>query len=247
MTTGLGLRGTDGQIAVPPYTKPPYTWAGNIVKENDRLLLFDVEAVNLTKGARQGAVAIQLDRTSGYAMTAWDGNPDCGLKIAVNNRAANGTSANGVRAFDIQARNRSTNAWVKTMELNCRNDSGAETVSLYGLHIRCENYGTVGTDIIGLDIEMSSENDTSSPTKDAIVIRNTDASGMTAVGSVIKLSNTSTNGFTNLFDLTGLTAANSTLISTSGTEATTFAGRLRILDAAGSAAYINLYSTSGEA
>jgi hypothetical protein len=173
----------------------------NIVAENDRILYLSAEAENISKGARQGVLYIGLDRQTTQAMTGWDGNPDCGLKIAVNNRAANTIARNGVRAFDIQARNRSTNAWVKTMELNGRNDSGANTVSIEGLHIRLENYGQVDDSITGLHIELSSENDTSSPTKDAILIRNTDQSGMTAVGAVLKVSHTSTNGFTNLLDL----------------------------------------------
>lgn len=47
-------------------------------------------------------------------------------------------------------------------------------------------------------------------------------------------------------DLTGLTAANGQATSTSGTAATNWVGRIKVLDAAGLAAWINIYSTSNE-
>ena len=118
---------------------------------------------------------------------------------------------------------------------------------MIGIQTRLENYGTLETEAVGIDVNMSIENDTGSPVKDGIRVRNTDASGMTACNSVLSVSNTSTNGFTHLFDLSGLTAANATLISTTGTAATSFAGRLKVKDASGASAWINLYSTSNEA
>ncbi len=52
---------------------------------------------------------------------------------------------------------------------------------------------------------------------------------------------------TSAFDFTGLVAANGEAISTSGSAATTWAGRIKVLDASGVAAWINVYSTSNEA
>lgn len=213
---------------------------------------FNINALTGTDGLRQGGLDVNLERASDQGFTAtWDGNPDCGVSIVANNRANNldgVTPIGAVRALNIQARNRGSNiAWVEGVELNARNDSGKVCTTLYGMHIRIENYGTVADALYGLDIEMSSENDTSSPTKDAIIVRNTDLSGMSVVGSVIKLSNTSTNGFGALLNLEGMAAANGTLISTSGTAADTFAGRIRIVDASGTAAWINIYSVSNEA
>lgn len=220
--------------------------------DSPKALLVDVDVLTGTAGYRQGAIQVTIDRAVGQQFTAgWDGNPDNGVKIIANNRANNLDGVNeigGIRALDAQARNRGTNlAWVKAIEFNGRNDSGCTVDSLSVVHLRAENYGTVNDSIVALDIEMSSENDTSSPTKQAILVRNTDLSGMTVVDSVLAVSNTSTNGFGALVDLTGLTAANGTLISTSGSAATTWAGRIRVLDAAGAAAWINIYSTSGEA
>ncbi len=213
---------------------------------------FNINVLTGNEGLRQGGLDINLERASDQPFIAtWDGNPDCGVSIVANNRANNldgVTLIGAVRALNLQARNRGSNiAWVQGIELNARNDSGKICNTLYGMHIRIENYGTVNDALYGLDIELSSENDTSSPTKDAILVRNTDLSGMSVVGSVVKLSNTSTNGFGALLDLTGLAPANGTLISTSGTEATVFAGRIRILNAGGTAAWINVYSTSNEA
>lgn len=207
---------------------------------------FVTEPVAGTAGLRQGAIDLDLTRLATAALTAWDGNPDTALNIRARNYA-NNTAGGGIRALDISARNSgTTQTWVKTFDLGARNDSGKTITSLIAQHIRAENYGTVSDDIVGLDIEMSSENDTSSPTKDAILVRNTDASGMTGVGSVIKLTNTSTNGFLTLLDLDGLTAASNTLVSTSGTAATTFAARIRIITPNGSAGWINVYSTSNQ-
>jgi hypothetical protein len=108
-----------------------------------------------------------------------------------------------------------------------------------------ENYGTVETEAVGLDGNMSIENDTGSPTKQAIRVRNTDASGMTAVDSVLQVSHTSTNGFNALVDLDGTTAgAATTIVSTTGTDATSFSGRIRIVMPSGASGWINVYSTS---
>lgn len=204
-------------------------------------------AVLAGAGARQGASNIQISRAIGQDFT-WDGNPDCGIKVIARNYAANASDEGAERGIDIQARNSGTDiSWCNAANFNARNDSGSSASQLQGILIRVENYGTLNTEAVGLDVNMSIENDTGSPVKDAIRVRNTDASGMTACNAVMSISNTSTNGFTNLFDLTGLTAANATLISTSGTAATTWAGRIRILDASGVAAWINIYSTSNEA
>ena len=199
------------------------------------------------KGVRQGAINAQIIRALGQDFT-WDGNPDCGIKIIARNYAANAANQGAERGIDIQARNSGTNvSWCNAANFNARNDTGKTAYQLQGITIRLENYGTLETEAVGLDVNMSIENDTGAPVKDAIRVRNTDASGMTACNSVLSVSNTSTNGFTNFFDLTGLTAANGTLISTSGTAATNWAGRLRILDASGAAAWVNIYSTSNEA
>lgn len=163
-----------------------------------------------TKGFRQGAGNIQVLRLAAQPFIAtWDGNPDCGLKILARNYGNNldgVTRIGGERALDIQARNSGTNlSWVKTMELNARNDSGKNVTELHGLHVRAENYGNVFTDVRGVDIEISDENTTQSQERMGLVIRSTDLSGMSAVNEVIKILHTSTNGFDALFNFAGAT------------------------------------------
>ncbi|KKM75729.1 hypothetical protein LCGC14_1387240 [marine sediment metagenome] len=154
-------------------------------------------------GFRQGGIHISMDRALGEDVT-WDGNPDCGLKIQVNNRAANASAEGATRAIDVSARNRGANiSWCNGINVGARNDSGSIASQLIGMQTRLENYGTLNTEAIGLDVNLSIENDTGSPTKTGIVIRNTDQSGMTACHEAIKISHTSTNGFTNLFNFAG--------------------------------------------
>lgn len=234
-------------IAGTVTTKGGLTVVNTTAGDTGKGFFVAVDQQNLTTGMRQGALNVTITRASTSAMTAWDGNPDTAIKVISRNNATNGITQNGVRALDIQARNDGTNAWVKTMELNARNSSGKNTVDMVGLHIRMEVYGQVDDNITALDIEMSAENDTSSPKKTAILIRNTDGSGMTVVANVIELTNTSTNGFGAFLNMDGLTAANGTIVSTSGTAASTFAARLRVITPNGSAGWINIYSTSNEA
>jgi hypothetical protein len=198
-------------------------------------------------GFRQGAVFIGMSRALGQDFT-WDGNPDAGLKMQVYNYADNADGEGAVRGLDIAARNRGLNvSWVNGASIGVRNDSGKTAYQLIGIQTRLENYGTLETEAVGLDINMSIENDTGAPVKDAIRVRNTDASGMSACNAVLAVSNTSTNGFTYLLDINGMTAANGTLVSTSGTAAATWSGRLRIIMPDGNAGFINIYSASNEA
>ena len=165
-------------------------------------MLIDVNVL-AGNGFRQAGLQIAIDRASGQNFT-WDGNPDAGLKILVNNRAANAANEGAVRAIDATARNRGTNvSWVNGGNISARNDSGMTAYQLIGIQTRLENYGTLETEAVGLDVNLSIENDTGAPTKTGILIRNTDLSGMTAVNEAIKISHTSTNGFTNVLNFAG--------------------------------------------
>ena len=163
-------------------------------------------ALGGAKGLRQGAANIGVTRTAVNPFIAtWDGNPDTALKMLARNYGNNldgATRIGGQRALDIQARNSGNNlSWVKTMELNARNDSGKNVSQLAGLHIRCENYGNIYTDNIALDVEMSDENTTQSQERIGVQVRNSDGSGMPAVNAAFKIKHTSTNGFTNFLKL----------------------------------------------
>ncbi len=177
-----------------------------------------------TGAFRQGALNVQLNRAAAQADTAWDGNPDCGVKVIATNRATGNASAEGaVRGLDVQGRNRGTNInWVNSAQFNARNDSGMIASSLWGIMIRVENYGTVNTDIVGLDINLSDEADTGGHTKHGILIRNTDQSAQAAANAAIKVSHTSTNGFTAFAELAASGdgyASSSSTPSSAATEA----------------------------
>ena len=200
-----GLRAV-GAPSAPPYNGKRMTYKITTLGENDKGWAIEAEPGSLTKCARQGALYIEIERPSTKAMTGWGGNPDTALKIRATNRAANTTSRCGVRVLDCQARNRgTTTAWVKAFDLGCRNDSGSQTDSLIAQHIRAENYGTIDTENTILDLEMSDENVTGSQIRTGIIIRSTDASAQAAVENVLKISHTSTNGFTNLIHFNGAT------------------------------------------
>jgi len=161
-------------------------------------LIVEQEVLSGTKAFRQGAFNLQINRAAGEADSAWDGNPDCALKLGATNRATGNAAGDGaVRGIDVTARNRGTNInWVNGASLNARNDSGKQASSLTGVSIRAENYGNVADSIVGLDVNLSDENANVDPhTTTGILVRNTDQSGMPAADSALKVSHTSTNGF----------------------------------------------------
>jgi len=95
---------------------------------------------------------------------------------------------------------------------------------------------------------MSLQSHTGAPNITGIRVRNTDASGVGAVDSVLSVVDTSSGGqsFTFLFDLDGVAAKDATLVSTGGSTPSTHVGRLKIRMPDASSAWIPLYSTSGE-
>lgn len=152
------------------------------------------------EGYRSGGLYVGMTRVAGQDFaTGWDGNSDIAFKVLGQNYAANAATRGAVRGVEIQARNRGTNIGnVNAMAINARNDSGKTTVTMYGLQIRIEDYGTISTEACALDLNMSIEGACALAT--VVAIRNTDASGMAAVRDVFRISHTSTNGFTYLFN-----------------------------------------------
>lgn len=148
-------------------------------------------------GIRQGALNVQIARASDQPIGTWEGNPDVGIKVLARNYADNGAGDGSERALDVQARNSGLNiSGVFAANFNARNDVGKQAVQLKGLDIRIENYGNVGTEIVGIDVNLSDENSNVDPhTKHGIRIRNTDQSGMGAVDAALHISHTSANGF----------------------------------------------------
>lgn len=68
------------------------------VTENDKIIEVDSTITDATHGARQGGVYIGVVRTT--EMTGSDGNPDCGLKLKVDNQTASEDYAR-LRGIDL--------------------------------------------------------------------------------------------------------------------------------------------------
>ncbi|MFA5395228.1 MAG: hypothetical protein WC346_04340 [Methanogenium sp.] len=131
--------------------------------ENEKALVVDVTPSDLTHGVRQGAVNITLDRTSGYALTGWDGNPDCAMKVYAVNRANSSTNG-GTRALDIVARNRDSGgeSWINTIYATAEHSTGANNIAnstVAELHMK--NNAVITSDQIGLLVQDDSQGTTS--------------------------------------------------------------------------------------
>jgi hypothetical protein len=170
--------------------------------DSSRGVYITFDALAGTKAVRQGALSVALGRDDGQEDTTWDGNPDTAVNISARVYASNEASEGAVRGLQVAGRNSGSNInWILGANISSRNDSGKQAVSLHGMDIRVENYGNVGTDVVGLDVNLSDENSNVDPhTKHGILIRNTDQSGMGAADAAIKVSHTSTNGFTSLIE-----------------------------------------------
>src|SRR3990167_1469220 len=112
------------------------------------------------KAFRQGALQVLLTRAAAQADTTWDGNPDTGVNVIAKTNATGNVAAEGaIRGMSVQGRNSGTNInWILALNLNGRNDSGKTAEQIHGMDVRCENYGTVNTEIVGVDVNLSDEN-----------------------------------------------------------------------------------------
>jgi hypothetical protein len=166
---------------------------------SDSAMTLKVDAQPLigVKAFRQGALNVALTRAAGEADTTWDGNPDTGVNvIARTNATGNVASQGAIRGMSVQGRNSGTNiSWILALNLNGRNDSGKTADQIHGMDVRCENYGNVNTEIVGIDVNLSDENDGGVHTKYGVRVRNTDQSAQGAADAALHVSHTSTNGF----------------------------------------------------
>jgi len=166
--------------------------------ENSRKLHIDLEPTGAEM--RRGGLTIDIWRSSSFT---WAGSPDVAIKTSVDSDATN-ASGGAIRSIDTTARNRGAAlTWCHGIHAGVRNDSGGACPELIGLSTRVENYGTMATKMIGVDVNLSCESDTGAGTKTGILVRNTDQSAQTAVDEVMKISHTSTNGFDYLLNFAG--------------------------------------------
>lgn len=160
-------------------------------------MLVDSQPVAGVKAFRQGALKVTLTKAAAEADTTWDGNPDTAFTATARNNATGNVASEGaIRGANIQGRNDGTNInWVLGLNLNGRNSSGKTAVSVHGLDVRCEQYGTVGTETVGIDVNLSDEGAANAHVRYGIRVRNTDQSAQSAATSAFHVSHTSTNGF----------------------------------------------------
>lgn len=241
-----GLRGVIG-VAATPFTDGPVVWSnapgdqyprgqgGALI--NTPYIDFNLYASHLSYPCRQGAVRIQMTRTSAYPLTASDGNPDVALKIMALNSATN-VSDGRIRGLDLQSRSNGNIVAVYGIESNTR-VSGSTCTYMSGIHHRCEIYGTVTTELYGVDVEMSNEG-AAATTSAALLLRNTDASTGNRIGAAIRILNAGTNaGFDYAIDASASDCINTADFKfyddgtvnndTNGTGSATTAGYLTVV------------------
>ncbi len=173
-----------------------------------RALHVDCDPLAGTAGFRAGAIGIVMDRAVGQDFAGgWDGNPDTGLRIRQANRAANAVSRGAAQGLDVEGRNRDNGvvAWARGGYIAGRNDNLGEVDFLWGLFIRCENNGQINTEAIGLDVDMSIDDDTGNPTTTAIRIRSNGIVAPAVLDQVFLISHAQANGWDNLFYFNAVT------------------------------------------
>ena len=160
----ISVLGTDANIDLNIIPKG----TGSIVMgkaaatENETVLEVGVAPTDLTHGVRQGALQVSLSRAADYALTGWDGNPDCAVKIYAYNRANSGSNG-GTRALDIVARNRDSGgeSWINTIYATAEHSTGANNIAnstVAELHMK--NNAVITSDQIGLLVQDDSQGTT---------------------------------------------------------------------------------------
>ncbi len=173
-----------------------------------RALLVDCDPLAGTDGFRAGAIGITMDRAIGQDFAGgWDGNPDTAFRVRQANRAVNAVSRGAAQGIDIEGRNRDNGivAWARGGFISGRNDNLGEVDNLWGLFIRCENNGQINTEAIGLDVDMSIDDDTGNPTTTAIRIRSNGIVAPAILDQVFLISHAQANGWDNLFYFNAVT------------------------------------------
>jgi hypothetical protein len=142
------------------------------------------------------------DQISGNASTG-DSN-SAYFRVSASNYAAN--DANYIlRGCNIALTNRSGGTMGRLENfLGVQNKSGGTVPILHGCTVIAENYGTVATLSMAMDIINRDENDTSRTYAGVIRLRNDDRSGQSALDSAIDIdSHASSGGFDLLIEGAG--------------------------------------------
>ncbi|MBD3293797.1 MAG: hypothetical protein GF393_12810, partial [Armatimonadia bacterium] len=218
--------------------------------ENEKALYVAVAPTDATHGTRQGAVQIAVTRAT--VMTSSDGNPDCGLKIAVKNQTASESYCRQ-RGLDISVKvdnsgsgSHSVYGGLITAEAESGTDLGGE---LIGLDVHCKNNGTAtGGTVTALKVYDESQSSTG--TNYAVYVDCTNNSAFTREYCVFLTSGASsgwTNGitfdgnFTNAFDFSDSDGTNGAKVVQATMDGYIADALIRV-DIAGTAYYIPLFN-----
>ena len=171
--------------------------------ENLKPLSVGAEVTDLTHGARQGAIYISVNRAATAALTGWDGNPDCGLKIQAYNRAASGANG-GVRGIDVVARNRDagTLSWLNTIYATAENSANTIVQATVG-EFHMKNNGVISTAHYGVVIQDDSQGTGPADTIGLKITTGTIAPASGVRASAIKMTDADSTGWTNGISLAG--------------------------------------------
>ena len=157
-------------------------------------------AVSTTAGMRAGILSLYMERAAATASTmgsGWDGNPDLGMQIYMQNRSVSGAYGS-IRAAHLRTRNRGTTAGLNLMNplyVSCENYSGSGTVkSVIGAEIVLGNDATVDTELTGLKIQNESTGTTSCE-RYGIRVVSTLTTGATTFTSGLRFEGYITNAF----------------------------------------------------
>ena len=163
--------------------------------ENTKVVDVEASPTDATHGARQGAIYISLNRT--VALTGWDGNPDCALKIQSYNRAISGANG-GTRGIDVIARNRDsgTESWINGIYATAENSANT-IASTSTAEFIMKNNGVVSTAHYGVVIQDTSQG--TGPANTVLLKITTGtiapASGIRAMA--LQIASADSTGFTN--------------------------------------------------
>ena len=220
--------------------------------DSDRAINLDVEPRSTTAGIRQGAIYVGMNRTASYPWATWDGNPDCGMKMAVYNRSVSATLG-AVRGLDITARNRDSGSlsWINGGQVTAENSTGSGgVVNVIGFEIHSKNNGVASGDVKALRVYDESQSATG--TNYGIELNCTANSGFAReyglyIGAGATASWTNAVSFNdtivNVFDFENNDGTNGATLGTYASADANPSGHIKV-DVGGATRYIYLYTAA---
>lgn len=210
----------------------------------------------MTGGAAQKTYILNISATRPDGSAATGDSNDAVIKTSVRNLAA--CDSNFIlRSLNTAANNGSSDGSdpgtlgiLEGCSFGVKNSSGSTAPTVRGVTIRNENYGTNATEFGVLDVNSSDEVGAAT-LRYGVRIRNTDASAVAAMGHAILINASATNGWNNAITVQNAVDtfadfddATGAVCTQTGSAATTWAARIKVVTPDGNDGWINVYSTS---